>query len=189
MSFHLNKESTNDQLEDLITGMKIELIRGNGQGDDAVIDATFQFDETTLAADDVTKVLDMFKNTAVSYFADDLQSMTEYHINATVYAKYQDEEYEITPQLTNYTFKFLIISIFHIFTSKPQMPPCPQRPLPFTILKFITINIYFVVNSRNATTISRGWRQFNSINGYLAVTNIYTILNCNYHTSTSSLSC
>ena len=107
MSFHLNKESTNDQLEDLITGMKIELIRGNGQGDDAVIDATFQFDETTLAADDVTKVLDMFKNTAVSYFADDLQSMTEYHINATVYAKYQDEEYEITPQLTNYTFKTL----------------------------------------------------------------------------------
>ena len=105
MSFHLNKEATNDQLEGLITGMKIEIVRGNGQGDDAVIDATFQFDETTLAADDITKVLDMFKNTAVSYFADNLQSMTEYRINVTVYAKYQDEEYEITPQLTNYTFK------------------------------------------------------------------------------------
>ncbi len=107
MSFHLNKESTNDQLENLITGMKVEIVRGNGKGDDAVVDATFQFDENTLAADDVTKVLDMFKNSAVSYFADNLQSMTEYRINVIIYAKYQDEEYEITPQLTNYTFKTL----------------------------------------------------------------------------------
>lgn len=107
MSFHLNKEATDDQLEGLITGMKIEIVRGNGQGDDAIIDATFQFDETTLAADDFTKVLDMFKDSAVSYLADNLQSMTEYRINATIFAKYQDEEYKITPQLTNYTFKTL----------------------------------------------------------------------------------
>lgn len=105
MSFHLNKEATNDQLENLITGMKVEIVRGSGKGDDAVVDATFQFDENTLAADDVTKVIDMFKNSAVSYFADNLQSMTEYRINVTIYAKYQNEEYEITPQLTNYTFK------------------------------------------------------------------------------------
>ena len=107
MSFHLNKEATNDQLEGLITGMKVEIVRGNGKGDDALVDATFQFDENTLAADDVTKILDMFKNSAVSYFADNLQSMTEYRINVTIFAKYQDEEYEITPQLTNYTFKTL----------------------------------------------------------------------------------
>ncbi len=107
MSFHLNKESTNDQLEDLIVGMKVEIVRGNGKGDDAVVDATFQFDENTMAADEMTKVLDMFKNSAVSYFADNLQSMTEYRINVTINAKYQDEEYEITPQLTNYTFKTL----------------------------------------------------------------------------------
>lgn len=105
MSFHLNKVSTNDQLENLITGMKVEIVRGNGQGDDAIVDATFRFDETTLAADETTRVLDMFKDSAVSYFADNLQSMTEYRINATIYAKYNDEEYEIIPQLTNYTFK------------------------------------------------------------------------------------
>lgn len=107
MSFHLNKVSTNDQLEGLITGMKIEIVRGNGQGDDAIVDATFQFDDTTLAADESTKVLDMFKDSAVSYFADNLQSMTEYRIKATIFAKYQDEEYEIIPKLTNYTFKTL----------------------------------------------------------------------------------
>ena len=105
MSFHLNKESTNDQLEGLITGMKIDIVRGDGRGDDAIIDATFQFDDTTLAADEITKVLDVFKDSAVSYLADNLQSMTEYRINATIYAKYQNEVYEITPKLTNYTFK------------------------------------------------------------------------------------
>lgn len=107
MSFHLNKESTNDQLEGLITGMKIEVVRDSGVGDDAKIDATFEFDENTLAADEVTKVLDMFKDTAVSYLADNLQSMTEYQLKATIYARYQDEEYEITPQLSNYAFKTL----------------------------------------------------------------------------------
>ena len=107
MSFHLNKQSTDDQLEALITGMKIEIVRGTGLGDDAIVDATFSFDENTLAADDVTKVLDMFKDSAVSYLADGLQSMTDYRIKAIVYAKYQDEIYEITPQLTDFTFKTL----------------------------------------------------------------------------------
>lgn len=107
MSFHLNKESTNDQLENLITGMKIDVVRGSGVGDDASIDASFYFDETTLAADDVTKVLDMFKDSAVSYLADNLQSMTEYQLKATVYARYEDNVYEITPQLSNYAFKTL----------------------------------------------------------------------------------
>lgn len=107
MSFHLNSEATNAQLCNLITGMKIEIVRGNGRGDDAIIDATFSFDENMYAADNTTKVLDMFKDTAVSYLAENLQSMTEYRINATIYARYQGEEYEITPKLTNYTFKTL----------------------------------------------------------------------------------
>ena len=105
MSFHLNKQSTDDQLESLIVGMKIDIVRGSGVGDDAIIDASFSFDETTLAADDATKILDMFKDSAVSYLADGLQSMTEYRINATIYARYQDNVYEITPQLTDFTFK------------------------------------------------------------------------------------
>ena len=105
MSFHLNKQSTNEQLQNLIVGMKIDIVRGNGVGDDSIVDATFSFDENTVAADDTTKILDMFKDTAVSYLADNLQSMTEYRINATIYAKYQGEVYEITPQLTNFTFK------------------------------------------------------------------------------------
>lgn len=107
MSFHLNKEATSDQLEPLITGMKIDVVRDGGKGDDAIVDASFGFDNTTLAADDVTKVLDMFKDTAVTYLADNLQSMTEYQLKAVIYAKYQDEEYEITPQLSNYAFKTL----------------------------------------------------------------------------------
>lgn len=107
MSFHLNTQSTNDQLEALITGMKIDVVRDNGVGDDAIVDASFSFDDTTLAADDTTKVLDMFKTTAVTYLAENLQSMTEYRLRATIYAKYEDEEYEITPQLSNYTFKTL----------------------------------------------------------------------------------
>ena len=106
MSFHLNKKSTDVQLANLITGMKIDIVRGDGKGDDAIVDATFSFDENTLAADD-SRVLDQFKDKAVAYLADNLQSMTEYRINATIYAKYQDEVYEIIPQLTNYTFKTL----------------------------------------------------------------------------------
>ncbi len=107
MSFHLNNEATSPQLETLITGMKIDVIRDGGVGDDAIIDATFGFTDSTLAADGSTKIIDMFKNTAVTYLADNLQSMTEYQLKAVIYAKYQDEEYEITPQLSNYAFKTL----------------------------------------------------------------------------------
>ena len=106
MSFHLNEESTDDQLEKLITGMKIDIVRGDGVGDDAIIDASFSFDENSLTSEG-TKVLDVFKDTAVSYFADNLQSMTEYRINAIIYARYQNDVYEVIPQLTNFTFKTL----------------------------------------------------------------------------------
>lgn len=107
MSFHLNNESTSDQLKSLITGMKIDVVRDGGVGDDASVDASFSFTDSTLAADGETKVLDMFKNTAVTYIADNLQSMTDYELKAVIYAKYQDEEYEITPELSDYKFKTL----------------------------------------------------------------------------------
>ncbi len=104
MSFHLNKEATSDELETLITGMDIDVIRGNGVGDDAIIDASFGFDETSIT-ENGDFVLDMFKDTAVTYFADDLQSMTDYQLKAIIYARYQGEIYEITPQLSEYAFK------------------------------------------------------------------------------------
>ena len=107
MSFHLNNEATSDQLKPLITGMKIDVVRDGGSGDDASVDASFSFTDATLAADGITKVLDMFKNTAVTYIADNLQSMTDYELKAVIYAKYEDEEYEITPQLSDYKFKTL----------------------------------------------------------------------------------
>lgn len=107
MLFHLNKEATSDQLEPLITGMKVDVVRNGGKGDDAIVDASFSFTENDMGADNVTRILDMFKNSAVQFDADNLQSMTEYQLKAVIYARYQDEEYDITPQLSNYAFKTL----------------------------------------------------------------------------------
>lgn len=112
MAFHLNTEATSEQLTNIITGMKVEIVSDNDVGDDAKVYGEFSFDETTTAKDDKTGVtiqlLESFKNNkAIGYTADNLKSMTEYKLRATIFARYEGEEYEITPQLSNYTFKTL----------------------------------------------------------------------------------
>lgn len=110
VKFKLNNLSTNPELSKLITRVEMNVM--TGEGDDLQLHASVGFDKNTTAVNpdtgDTEKVYEQFRRgDMIGFPAQKLSSMTDYTLEAHVFAEYNGKEYELVVSMISPDFKTL----------------------------------------------------------------------------------